>query len=58
MVNFIQTPTVVYGFCEGIHRSEERQVGNPFMQSHIEQAQFVGNFDRQHNNLYSNTYNL
>lgn len=49
---------MVCEFCQGNHRSEDCKVGNPFMQSNIEQAQFVGNFNEQQNNPYSNTYNL
>ncbi|KAL6568028.1 hypothetical protein OROHE_003712 [Orobanche hederae] len=47
-------------WCSGAHPSVECQVGNPFEQSQMEPAQFVGNGNRQsnplpQNNPYSNT---
>ena len=55
-VNVVQTPQQVCELCQGNHPSAECQVGNPFVQTQFEQAQYVGDFNRQ-NNPYSNSYN-
>ncbi|XP_016648321.1 PREDICTED: uncharacterized protein LOC107880735 [Prunus mume] len=54
-VNAIQTPNVICEFCAGNHSSADCNNGNPF--SALKQVNQVGDFNRQRNNPYSNTYN-
>ena len=56
-VHSIQASLQVCELCGGSHSSESCQVGNPFGQTQVEQAQYVGNFGRPQNNPYSQTYN-
>ncbi|KAH9734901.1 hypothetical protein KPL71_017554 [Citrus sinensis] len=49
--------TQVCELCGGNHTSVNCQVGSLFASSSAEQAHYVSNFQRQQNNLYSNTYN-
>ena len=53
----IQASTPVCEFCNGPHQGSDCQVDNPFSQVQREQAQYVGNFNRQQNNPYSNRFN-
>ena len=43
-------------FCTGPHLSHECQQGNPFMQSMVEQTNYVGQYTKQYD-PHSNTYN-
>ena len=49
--------TQVCELCGGNYTSVNCQVGSPFVSSSAEQAHYVSNYQRQQNNLYSNTYN-
>ncbi|KAJ4718833.1 DNA-directed DNA polymerase [Melia azedarach] len=53
----IHIPQVVCELCSGNHPSTDCQVGNPFAPSSSEQVSYVGNYNQQNNNPYSNTYN-
>ncbi|KAJ4724584.1 DNA-directed DNA polymerase [Melia azedarach] len=53
----IHIPQVVCELCNGNHPSTDCQVGNPFAPSSSEQMSYVGNYNQQNNNPYSNTYN-
>ncbi|KAJ4717074.1 Retrotransposon gag protein [Melia azedarach] len=48
---------VVCELCSGNHPSMDCQVGNPCAPSSSEQVSYVGNYNQQNNNPYSNTYN-
>ncbi|KAJ4723361.1 DNA-directed DNA polymerase [Melia azedarach] len=48
---------VVCELCSGNHPSTDCQVGNPFAPSSSKQVSYVGNYNQQNNNPYSNTYN-
>ncbi|KAJ4724582.1 DNA-directed DNA polymerase, partial [Melia azedarach] len=53
----IHIPQVVCELCSGNHPSTDCQVGNPFAPSSSEQVSYVGNYNQQNNNPYSNAYN-
>ena len=55
-INVVQSMQVC-DLCGGPHQSVDCQVGNPFAPSSTQHANYVLNCSRQHNNLYSNTYN-
>ena len=43
--------SVACALCGGPHARVDCQEGNPFSPSHVEQPQFVGNFNKQKNSL-------
>ncbi|XP_024030839.1 uncharacterized protein LOC112094384 [Morus notabilis] len=55
--NAIHTEPEVCELCSRDHASNECPVGNSFASHQSEQAHFVGNFKRQQNSPFSNTYN-
>ncbi|KAL5754189.1 hypothetical protein ACOSP7_022409 [Xanthoceras sorbifolium] len=55
-VNSVQ-PVMSYDLYLAPHASTDYQVGNPFASGPSDQVNYVQNFNRQQNNLYSATYN-
>ena len=53
-----QQVVAVCELCEGPHQMEECQMGNPFRQTQVDQANYVRQYTRNaNNNPYSATYN-
>ncbi|XP_039132333.1 uncharacterized protein LOC120269114 [Dioscorea cayenensis subsp. rotundata] len=58
LANAVKTTSLACEMCNGPHQSFECPTGNSFSQMMtVEQAQYVGNFNRQQDNPYSNRYN-
>ena len=56
-INGIHTPVEVCNICNGEHASMDCHMGNSLIPSQPEHAQFIGNYNRQQNNPFSNTSN-
>ena len=53
----IQVPTPSCDFCNGPHSSTKCQMGNPFGQMSVEQAQYLSKFPQPQFNPYANNFN-